>query len=288
MIKNKKQIFTTKLRKKAIQIIESGISSVEPGNIVKKHIKFDLSEKILKIQNKKYRIKGRIFIIGAGKASASMAKEIEKIIPIKYIKTGIIACNQKVSLKKIRIIKTGHPYPNKYSVIVSKKILELREKHTINKNDLIICLVSGGGSSLLSLPLEKISLTELIQTNKLLVNSGADIREINTVRKRISKIKGGKLSEFFYPAKIISLIISDTPSPGLTASGLTYPDSSTNLQALKIIKKYRINNIPKNVLKVLNQKTNNKKTLNTHNHVLADSHTALKQMRNKAKKIGFS
>ncbi len=244
IIKNKKQLATTKLRKIALNLIEAGIEKVLPANLMHFAVRYTAKQKVLIARNKKYSLKnGRIFVIGGGKASGLMALELEKIIGAENITAGAVNCiNNNYKTKKIKIIKASHPVPNQNGVKGVEEMLALKKEYAINKNDLIICLISGGASALMPCPVDGVSLKDKQNITKLLLSSGAQIQEINTVRKHLSKIKGGQLGKFFAPATVVSLIISDVVGDdlGTIASGLTAPDFSTFQDAYNVLKKYNL------------------------------------------------
>ena len=230
LIKNYKQLANTRTKKQLLNIVEAGIKAVLPSEIMPTVLNYNKTKKILKIKNNQYKIKGRIFVIGGGKATGLMAESLEKIIPVSHITAGMVNCvDNKYKTSKIKIIKANHPTPNTNGVKGVQQMLELQEKYNINADDLVLCLISGGGSSLLPLPASNITLKDIQKITKLLLNCGAEIHEINCVRKHLSKVKGGQLAKFFAPAKIVSLIISDVVGNDLDtiASGITAPDKTT-------------------------------------------------------------
>jgi len=297
LIKNREEIATTHLRKKALDIIEEGIRQVLPLSLIKSTVKYNPSLKILNISNIRYDLsQGRIFIIGGGKASGNMAEALEKIIRPENITDGVVNCvNNDYKTTKIKIVKAGHPIPDKRGIKGVKEMLSLKKKHSINKNDLIIGLISGGGSALMPYPVEGITLKDKQELTKLLLTVGAEIGEINILRKHLSKIKGGKLGYFFSPTPLVSLIISDVVGNRLDfiASGPTVPDSSTFSDAYNILKKYNlVSKAPKRVVDFLKKKRNLKETPkrldNCKNLIIGDNKMALKAMAKKAKAMGFT
>jgi len=197
----------------------------------------------------------RIFVVGAGKASGMMAKAVEDRLG-ESISEGWVNVPAKtermISLSKIRLNPAGHPIPDEGSVRGAKEILRIAS--TAGKDDLVIVLISGGGSALMEYPMEGISLEDLREMNRLLVLSGADIKEINTVRKHVSMIKGGRLAEAAYPATVVSLIISDVIGDPLDtiASGPTAPDETTFQDAWDVLKNYSlVEKMPSSIVKVI-------------------------------------
>jgi glycerate 2-kinase len=298
MIKNWDKLATTKLRRQALQIIEAGIECVLPGNIMKSAVSYDPGKRSLKVVNKIYSEINRIFVIGGGKASGLMAEALEGITSAHNISAGIVNCKAGgYKTKRIKTVKAGHPLPDKRGFDGVKRMLALKEKFSINKDDLVICLVSGGGSALMPCPTDGLSLEDQQKTTQLLLNSGADIHEINAVRKHLSEIKGGRLGEFYSPARVVSLIISDVIGDDLDviASGPTYPDSSTFQNALNVLRKYRLaDRVPPEVLSYLARGNRGevpetpKKLTNCHNHIIGNNLLALNAMAEEARELDFN
>jgi len=298
MIINKKELATTKIRKNALAIIESGIKAVLPSEILNAVV-FDRKKRVLSIKNESFNIsKGRIFVIGGGKASGLMAEKIESIIGAGNIEAGIVNCNSRgYKTKKIKVVEAGHPTPDERGVKGVKRILDLKKKYSITKNDLIVFLISGGGSSLMPCPVKGVSLGNIQKVTELLLDCGAEIDEINIVRKHISCVKGGRLGRYFHPAHIVTLILSDVIGNKLDviASGPTVPDPSTFQDAYMVIEKYHLlSKAPKAILNHLKKgiegeiEETPKKVGNCHNHIIGDNLLALKAMEKKAKDLGLN
>jgi glycerate 2-kinase len=193
---------------------------------------------------------GNVVVIGAGKAAAAMAAALENNWEGNHLREGVLrgvvvtAYGHAVPCKQIEVIEAAHPVPDENSEIAAQRILNLVSD--LNKNDLVICLLSGGGSSLLAMPALGITLEDKQQINQALLKSGADIHEINCVRKHLSGIKGGRLAMACAPAKLVTFAISDVTGnvpgddPAVIASGPTVADPTTRQQALAILNKYHI------------------------------------------------
>lgn len=196
-------------------------------------------------------VKGKTVVIGAGKAAASMAKVVEENFTGELSGIVITRYEHGLTLKNIRVVEAGHPVPDEEGAKAAKEILDL--VHGLGEDDQLICLISGGGSSLLSLPADGVSLASKKLINKELLASGATISEINTVRKKLSAIKGGKLAGAAYPAKMSTYMISDVPGddPSVIASGPTIPDLTTVADAKNVLARYAIQ-IPSDVVSYLN------------------------------------
>jgi glycerate 2-kinase len=196
------------------------------------------------------RPKGRTVIIGAGKASGAMAKALEDAWQGPLEGLVVTRYGYRVPTERLQVVEAAHPVPDAAGRDAAKRIFELVQGLT--KDDLVLCLISGGGSALLALPAEGVSLEDKQAVNKVLLKSGATISEMNAVRKHLSAIKGGRLAAAASPAKVVALMISDVPGDDLSiiASGPTVPDPSTNKDALGIIEKYKIA-VPESVLRRL-------------------------------------
>jgi glycerate 2-kinase len=233
-----------------------------------------------------------IYTVAFGKAADSMTRAINSIIPIK---SGIIVipknAKAKIKSKKFQIFNSGHPKPDKTSVKAAKEVIKFVENR--KSRELIIFLVSGGGSALLAMP-DEITLSDKVHTTDILLKSGATIQEFNCVRKHLSKIKGGKLVENM-KCDGIGLVMSDVENDDLSsiASGTTYMDDTTYQDAMNIIEKYRLKTrIPIEVLQILgnglhNQKTETPKRAKIENHVIANNNNCLEAMEETAKTKGY-
>jgi glycerate 2-kinase len=188
--------------------------------------------------------KGRTIVLGAGKASAAMAKAVEDHWPGPIEGLVITRYGHAVPCRHIEIVEASHPVPDAAGHAAAQRILELAE--SAGPDDLVLCLISGGGSALLALPAPGLTLEDKQAVNKALLASGADIGQMNAVRKHLSAIKGGRLAAAAYPAKVVSLLISDVPNddPSVIASGPTVPDPSTFEDARAVLKRYGITPSP--------------------------------------------
>ncbi len=309
MIKNKKQLIANgktpeqrKVRGDLLDILEKVIKEINPEKIIKNSV--ILQDSNLKIEGKKFNLKKykNIYVVGAGKATYYMALSLEKILT-RRIKDGLINVPEILGkkLKYININIASHPIPDKAGIKGSRKIAEILRK--ADKEDLIINLISGGGSALMPLPVEEINLEDLKLISSLLVKSRAPITEINIVRKHISQIKGGRMAEIAYPATIVSLYVSDVVGDRLDtiASGPTAADDSTFKEAVNILKKYKIwSKIPKSIEEHLNfglndktletPKSSNKifRTNKVFNYIISGNKKALAIACHKISKLGYN
>ncbi len=184
--------------------------------------------------------KGRTVVVGAGKASAAMARAVEDHWPGDISGLVVTRYGYAVPCRRIEIVEAAHPVPDAKGRDAARRILELAKGLTAD--DLLLCLISGGGSALLALRAEGLTLEDKQAVNKALLKSGAAIGEMNCVRKHLSAIKGGRLSAAASPASVVTLLISDVPGddPAVIASGPTVPDPTTIADARAVLAKYRI------------------------------------------------
>ncbi|HEY0845697.1 MAG TPA: glycerate kinase [Noviherbaspirillum sp.] len=183
---------------------------------------------------------GRTIVIGAGKGAAAMAKTVEQHWPGDIEGLVVTRYGHGADCRRIEVVEAAHPVPDEAGRRAAGRMMEM--VRNLNENDLVLCLISGGGSALLALPDEGITLEQKQAINKALLKSGATISEMNCVRKHFSAIKGGRLALACAPARVVTLLISDVPGddPGIIASGPTLPDPTTCADALAILRKYAI------------------------------------------------
>ncbi|MDA1332442.1 MAG: glycerate kinase [Proteobacteria bacterium] len=237
--------------------------------------------------------KGRTIVIGCGKAAAAMAKAFEDCW--EYPLEGIVVTRygHSVPTERIKVIEASHPVPDTAGMQAALKIQALVTNLT--PDDLVVFLVSGGGSSLLTLPAKGITLDDKKILNTKLLHIGANIREINCVRKHLSSVKGGRLAETIWPAQCVTLAISDIPGDDLSmiASGPTEPDETTAEDALAILKKYHINE-PKSIIEFLSSsnpetpKSGNKIFNKSYSHLISTPQRSLEAAAESARKSGLT
>ena len=290
IIQNFDELATSEKKKDCLEILESGLQAANPENIISKYVtpnEIKINGKILNIE--KY---SNIYTVAFGKAGDSMTRALNSIISIK---SGIIVIPKgskaKIKSKKFQIFNSGHPKPDKTSVKAAKEVMKFVNNK--KRGELIIFLVSGGGSALLAMP-DEITLSDKVHVTDLLLKSGATIQEFNCVRKHLSKIKGGKLVENM-KCQGIGLVMSDVEGDDLSsiASGTTYMDDTTYADAMDIIEKNRLKlKIPIEVLQILgnglhNQKTETPKIAKIENYVIANNNNCLESMEQTAKSKGY-
>ncbi|HZK96254.1 MAG TPA: glycerate kinase, partial [Prolixibacteraceae bacterium] len=240
-----------------------------------------------------------IYVIGAGKASALMAQALESVLGSAITGGHIVTkYGHSIHLQYIGVSEAGHPVPDENGLKGTEKIIEFVQK--ADKNDLVICLISGGGSALLTDIPEGCTLADLASLNDLLLKSGAEIGEINCVRKHLSAIKGGQLAKMASPAIVISLILSDVIGDPLDviASGPTATDESTFTDAMAVLKRYNLSSkVAPSIFKIISEGAQGKRpeTLKKddpavnqiHNFLIGNNKLALQAAKSKAENLGF-
>jgi len=285
-IKNFKKLAVTKERKKLLEIIEAGLEAIDTKKAIAKFIKIEKGK--LLIQNHSFSLKNaeRIVVIGIGKCALEAGAALEKILG-KRLTDGIVLDVNDGELKKIQTYTGDHPLMSPRNISATKKIIELLSE--LNEKDLVIFVVSGGGSALLSQP-RGFSCFEESAVIDSLMKSGADIYEINTVRKHMSLARGGFLAKYAYPARVISLIFSDVIGDNLEfiASGPTVKDTTTIEQAKQILEKYKISEkcdfLPAYLIETPKEA---KYFERVKNILFISNQTALEAMSEKSLELGF-
>jgi len=287
------------LRADALDIFQAGLHSVNSFSAVQKH--FSLEKEVLTVNGITYPLGeyNNIYVLGTGKATAAMAQAVEEVL-LKRITSGFI--NVKYGhmrpLKYITVHEAGHPVPDDAGIQGSKQIVRLLK--SAGERDLIIFLISGGGSALLPSPVPGLTLRDLQKTTQTLLEVGANIDEINIIRKHLSRLKGGRLAKLAYPATLIALILSDVVGDhlGSIASGPTAPDESTYFTCKHIIDKFAIGGkIPKQVFDFLVSGQNGKEeeTLKSgdpvfqrvQNLIIGSNTQAVKEAKRRADTLGY-
>jgi len=288
--------------KNVYEIFFSALRAVDPFFIVKENADRIYPE----IINGKFK---RVILAGFGKASFQMAGAVEESIGSDLITDGVVITKYGHITKddarstiqdtgKIRVFEAGHPIPDENGLKATGEAVSLLKN--ADRGTLVLCLISGGGSALLVSPYTGITLNEKQIITGLLLKSGADITELNAVRKHISGVKGGRLAEIVYPAKVISLIISDVIGDKLDviASGPTSADNSTFQDAIDVIHKYNLKEkTPVSILETLKKgreglipetpKKNNPVFKNVQNIIIGSNQTALNAAQGRAQALGF-
>lgn len=241
-------------RKDLLAIFNAGVAAVKPDAALLSNLR--LEGKALVAAGKRFDLaKGRVIVIGAGKGAAPMAQALEGLLG-DHISAGYVAVKYGHALagRKIRIKEAAHPVPDEAGVEAAREILRLASE--AGKDDLVICLFTGGASALLPAPAYGLALEDLQKTTSLLLASGATIAEINAIRKHLSQLQGGRLAKAAGDATVLTMLVSDVigDAPGEIASGPTAPDASTWRECLAIIAKYNLaTQMPQPVLAILNE-----------------------------------
>ncbi len=292
-------------KKIAGKIFREALRSVNPSFIVKGY-----ANKI----HSYYSMKGftKLIIAGFGKAAYQMAEAVEEMFDSDQISRGIVITKyghaekeksevrseKSEKLKKIRVLEAAHPVPDENGFKAAQEIIKLLEE--ADNKTLVLCLISGGGSALFVTPCDGVTLSEKQAITDLLLKAGADITELNSVRKHLSRVKGGRLAEIAYPAEIISLMISDVIGDKLDviASGPTAPDPTTYQDALNVINKFNLlEKAPENVITAFKEgikgtipdtpKHDNPVFDNVQNIVIGSNIIAIKAAKQEAEALGF-
>ena len=228
------------------RVLVAALRAVDPAVAVVRHVVRDTD--LLKIGDKTWNLNlvKHVWLVGAGKAGAPMAHAAAKILGdvitagVVVVKDGYAGKVQEMLPDRIKILEAGHPLPDQRGVDATGEIIQILER--AERDDLVICLLSGGGSALMTAPDDGISLDDLQQTTASLLACGASIDEINTLRKHLDRVKGGGLARFAAPAELVALILSDVVGDPLDtiASGPTVADPSSFADALEILRRYHL------------------------------------------------
>ncbi len=229
------------MRADSEQIFQTALRAVSPEACL--HRSVIRQGDTLRVGEKEFDLTqiARVYVVGMGKASARMAVALEEVLDGR-ITAGLVvtADGYKVPTQRIEVVEAAHPVPDARGLEAAQRIASIVED--TGENDLVIVLISGGGSALLTLPTPPITLPNLMETNQLLLLSGARIQEINTVRKHLSQLKGGQLAKRAFPARVVSIILSDVPGDpvDMIASGPTAPDTTTFSEAVEVLTRYHL------------------------------------------------
>jgi glycerate-2-kinase len=288
-------------REVVVSALEVAIESANPYKLVMEHVRLEDSNLIIDGEEFSLNKYKNVLVVGGGKAVGAMAEALEDILGDR-IKEGLVniltGTAGRYRTRKIKLNEAGHPIPDLSGMAGAKCMLEMVEKS--KKEDLIICLISGGGSAMMTLPARGISIEDKQKLTKLLLLSGANINEINTVRKHLSMFKGGQLAKAASPATIVSLILSDVVGDPIDsiASGPTAPDPTTYRDAIEILRKYDLwDKAPETIKNVLENglagilpetpKPDDPIFENVRNIVVGNNLMACKAARDRLKNLGF-
>ncbi|MCA1753202.1 MAG: glycerate kinase [Spirochaeta sp.] len=289
-------------------IARAALDRVDPEQMIEQALSIENNHLVVSTENERHELDlagfRRIVVLGAGKATAKMARAVEQVLGNR-ISEGVISVKygHTAPLSKIGTIEAGHPLPDENSIRAAQE--QVRIASEADEATLCIVLISGGGSALLTLPYSEgehnLTLSDMQETTTLLLSSGATIQEINTIRKHISAIKGGRLAAHAAPATVLSLILSDVVGDNLEsiASGLTVPDPDSGADAWDVVLRYQLQDrIPSKVAGLLQACKDNPKldtpkptdpTFNyVHNVLIGTNAQALEAARVKAEELGYN
>jgi len=289
-----------RLRRDALAILRAALEAADAGNAVQRH--FSLSKGYLRAGATRLALKefDRVFLIGAGKAAVQMASAASRVLS-GAVSGGLIVTkygHAARGLRRVSLIEAGHPIPDEHGLAGSQQVREILKE--LNARDLLVFVVSGGASALLTAPAEPVTLAEKQQTTDLLLRAGADIAELNAVRKHLSTLKGGRLAALAYPATVVSLLLSDVIGDpiDIIGSGPTAPDPTTFFDALAVLAKYELSDrVPQAVRERLRQgaagnvpetpKPGDPLFQNVHNIVVGSNRLAIEAAAQKSRSLGY-
>jgi glycerate 2-kinase len=297
-IKNFDELVKSDLHRLALQLVEYGLSVADPYAAVRENLRV-LNDKIF-VGNAEMSIAGRIHVVGFGKASKRMAEAVYSVLGDRIAGGVVITPSDEGYVGNIMIVRGDHPIPGENTLRSSQLLLDYLIDN-VREEDLVIVLISGGGSALFEVPEEGVSLKDVAWISRELMKRGADIFELNAVRKRFSKVKGGKLLRFIRSRKVASLIISDVVGDRLDtiASGPTAPDETTFADVYKILVKYGLwSELGKNMRGIIEKglsssledtpKPGNPIFNNVVNIIVASNRIVLEAMARRAREAGFN
>lgn len=286
-IRNFEELAQNAKRKAALEIAEAGLAAIETGAVMKRLIKPGIEE--LTIKDELIFLAGaqRIWAVGVGKCALEASRALKEILGDRLAGGIVLDVKPRVDLGEIRVFQGTHPWPSKENVESTAQIIDFLKG--LNESDLVIFIISGGGSTLLCSP-QEMGLDEETRILKALFKAGADIVEINTLRKHLSLARGGHLAKYAYPARAVSLIFSDVPGNNLEfiASGPTVKDSTTVEEAQKILKKYKISQgLDFKDYGLIETPKEDKYFERVTNILLVSNRLALEAMAKKAEDLGY-
>jgi hydroxypyruvate reductase len=273
-------------RRDALRIFRAALRAADPYRAVLAHLSFD--GRTIKVGSKRFSISAfdRIQVIGAGKASAAMARAAERVLG-RRVSGGLVNVPAGTAevLRRVELNTCGHPIPDDCGAEGARRILAIA--HAAGRHDLLICVVSGGASAMLPAPAPPLVLEDKQEITRQLLRSGATIHEMNTVRKHLSLIKGGQLAQAAWPAAVVTLALSDVvgDDPEVIGSGPTVADPSTREEAMKILKRYDIE-APESALRDT-PKYGDPLLSRAHYAIVGNNRQALQAAALTARKLGY-
>jgi glycerate 2-kinase len=310
MLQPKRQLADTdrKRRDKIWDILSAALAAVDPAQAIRQNVRLEGDS--LQIGQRSYDLSGyeRIFVAGGGKAGSPMVAAIEEILG-QRVTAGLVNVKhgylppEAAEVRRVEIVEAGHPTPDEAGRRGAERMLEMFHQTSggLTEKDLVICLISGGGSALMTLPQPAISLADVQALTGALLRCGATINEINAVRKHISRIKGGQLARLVHPAQVVSLILSDVVGNPLDviASGPTVPDTTTFAQAYGVLEKYHLlDKVPASIVEHLTAgvagkiaetpKEGDAIFATVYNLIVGSNEIAAQAALNRARELGFN
>lgn len=286
-IENKEELATSAERKDALDILDAGYDAIKTDTVLHNHVR--LENGILYIKEHAYKLDTyeHVFFVGIGKCAADAGKVFEEMLG-EYITDGLILDVRGVPLQKLKCVVGTHPLPSECNVATAKNIVDILDRAT--GRDLIIAVISGGGSALLCLP-HDMGCEVVSEITKTMMDKGATINELNTVRKHLSEIQGGQFAKRAYPAKVATCIFSDVPGDALDtiASGPTVMDKTTRADAERIMERYHVRKVCSSPqCKTLETPKEEKYFQRVDNMLMLTNKTALHAMARKAREFGYT
>jgi hydroxypyruvate reductase len=287
------------LRRDARAIFDAALEAVEPAHLVERHFRRDGNT--IEVAERRYDLSSYrdVYVVGAGKAAAAMGRAVEDLLA-ERLDRGIIIVkyDHSLPLTKLKVLQAGHPVPDQNGESATREILEIVRNAAAH--DLIVCLLSGGASALMVAPIAGVTLDDKQTTTRLLLGCGATIREINTIRKHISAVKGGRLAQEAYPATVVTLILSDVIGDNVetVASGPFSRDTTTFATCVEILERYSLLElIPTRVRLLLEggvrgeipetPKPGDAVFAKVQNLVIGNNRTALRGAQERAAELGY-
>jgi len=306
MLQLKRQLSDTerKRREQVWDIMSAALAAVDPAQAIRQNV--SLEGDSLRIGRRSYDLSSyeRIFVVGGGKAGSPMVVAIEEILG-QRITAGLVNVKhgylppEAAGVRRVEIVEAGHPTPDEAGRRGAERMVEMLS--SLTEKDLVLCLISGGGSALMTLPQPAISLADVQALTEALLRCGATINEINAVRKHVSRIKGGQLARLIHPAQVVSLILSDVVGNPLDviASGPTVPDTTTFAQAYGVLEKYDLlDKVPTSIVEHLaagvagkiaeTPKEGDAVFATVYNLIVGSNEIAARAALNRAQELGFN
>ncbi len=289
----------SKAREDLLAVFRAALTAVDPEEAVRRHMHRHGTRLVIDGQELDLERYRRVFVLGAGKGTAPMAKALEDLLE-SYLTQGVIVVKygHGVPLERVRVLEAAHPVPDAAGVRATEELLHLASQ--AGTDDLIVAAFSGGGSALTPAPVPPVTLEHKQKTTELLLGAGATIHEVNAVRKHLSRFKGGGLARAAAPARVVTLLVSDVIGDPLDviASGPTAPDLSTYREAFEVMERYGLKDkIPSEVLHVLQEglegrrpetpKPNDRVFQKVFHTIVANNPAALKAAEEEAVRRGY-